>query len=54
MHDFCNMQPVQTFINITKIVVTIGLSICLDPNFRCPAYIDLFHPLFFTLQTYAR
>ncbi len=29
----------------------IGLSIPFDPNFHCSAYTDLFHPLFFTVQT---
>lgn len=52
MHDFCNMQAVQAFINITKIIVLIGLSIRLDHNFHCSVCINLFHPLFFTLQTY--
>lgn len=52
MHDSGNMQAVEAFINIIKIIVLIGLSIPLDDNFHCSAYINLFHPLFFTLQTY--
>lgn len=30
----------------------IALSIPFNPNLHCPAYTDLFDPLFFTLQTY--